>query len=181
MVPFALKTLLENVAADAVIKSAKAVWSKMPWAKNAQKVAWVERRIAGLLHEAGELARNLTPEAVPMQLDRLLDRFVQDLVAEGVTEDDAKQIRESVSKEVQVHVLNPLADLGRTQRRLETLESETEELRRSLNRTETEFRRAETSVRDLERTLATLRAVAFVALALAIVAALLTVLLITRR
>lgn len=180
MVPFALKTLLENVAADAVLKSAKAVWAKMPWAKNAQKVAWVERRIAGLLHEAGELARNLAPEAVPMQLDRLLDRFTQDLVAEGVSEEDAKLIRESVAKEVQVHVLNPLADLGRTQKRLETLEAETDELRRALSRTEGELRRTESTAKELERNLARLGATANVALALAIVAALITVLLVAR-
>lgn len=132
-----LKTVVELIASDTVVRGVKSVWQKMPWAKDRAKVDAVERRIAKLVDEAAQLARNLSPEAVGPETDRLLDRFVKDLVAEGIPADQAKELRDSVRAELRTSVLQPLEDVRRVQTRLENLEKENVDLVRRLGDLET--------------------------------------------
>ncbi|CAN5633645.1 hypothetical protein BH11ARM2_BH11ARM2_28230 [soil metagenome] len=125
-----LKTVIELVASDTVIRSVKSAWTKMPWAKDRGKVDAVERRISRLVDEAAQLARNLSPEAISPETDRLLERFVKDLQAEGIPVNEATELRDSVRAQLRTSVLQPMEDARRMQSRIESLEKENTELGR---------------------------------------------------
>lgn len=132
-----LKTVIELIASDTVMRGVKSVWTKMPWAKDRAKVDAVERRISRLVDEAAQLARNLTPEAVGPELDRLLERFVKDIQADGIPANEATELRDSVRGQLRTAVLQPMEDARRIQNRLETLERENTELIRRVADLET--------------------------------------------
>ena len=119
-----LKAVFSLIDAERVLKGAKAAWAKSRWAKDASKVNEVERRIDALAHETGRLARNLAPDAVKPETDRLIDRFEKEVTDLGLTKEEAAELRKSVALQLDTSVLEPIADARRLQLRIETLERE---------------------------------------------------------
>ncbi|RYG32317.1 hypothetical protein EON81_20925 [bacterium] len=148
-----LKTVVELIASDTVVRGVKTVWQKMPWAKDRAKVDEVERRISRLVDEAAQLARNLSPEAVAPEMDRLLDRFAKDLVAEGIPAEQAKELRDSVRAQLRTSVLQPMEDVRRVQSRLEALEKDNGDLARRVVDLESRREEGKTDIHRLHNML----------------------------
>lgn len=147
--PVIYKALVESAGVELVKKGVASVMAKMPWAKDARKANIVERKIQLLVEAASDLARNLVPEAVDAQLERLLNDFHADLVAEGISAEDATLVKDSVRAQLRTSVLLPLQDLGRVQRRLENLEKESLEHRGQVEALEKRFDEVESENRAL--------------------------------
>lgn len=121
--PAIMRALLTGAAADLL----KTAVQKMPWAKDRNKVQYVERQIGLLVGKTANLARNLVPGGKSQQLERLLDEFYEDLVKEGISEADAKLVKESVRSQIDATVIQPLEDFSRIHSRLQVLEHENDE------------------------------------------------------
>ena len=121
-----LKTIVDLVASEAVLKGAKALWAKMPWAKDPAKVDAVERLIDSLVADTARLARALPSDSVAPELDRLVIRFRQDLEAMKIPVEEARLLEQSVRRQVQSTVVDPIEEFRAVQRRLDTLEAENE-------------------------------------------------------
>jgi len=126
--PAPLASILAPMATELALKAAKAIWAKMPWAKDPIRVCHVERLIDALVADTARLARSLPESAIPSELDRLMARFSVDLQQEGIPVDQARQLTDTVRKQIQVTVIEPIDDNRRIQARLQTLENENQTL-----------------------------------------------------
>lgn len=167
-----LKAAFELLGTERVLRVAKDAWAKSKWARDASKVNAVERKIDALTHETGRLARNLAPDAVKGETDRLIIRFEKELEELGLTADEAVELRKSVAIQIETSVLEPIAEARRLQARLERLEKENDDQAKRLAALEP---LAERTVEAEKRATAasTLASIALAASGLAVVATLL--------
>ena len=126
--PAPLTAILAPMATELALKAAKAIWAKMPWAKDPVRVGHVERLIDALVADTARLARSLPEPAIPSELDRLMARFSVDLQQEGIPVDQARQLTDTLRKQIQVTVIEPIDDNRRIHTRLECLERENQAL-----------------------------------------------------
>jgi DNA-binding transcriptional MerR regulator len=126
--PAPLTAILAPMATELALKAAKAIWAKMPWAKDPVRVGHVERLIDALVADSARLARSLPEKAISSELDRLMARFSVDLQQEGIPVDQARQLTDTLRKQIQVTVIEPIDDNRRIHARLETLEAENQSL-----------------------------------------------------
>ena len=131
-----LKAAFELIGAERVLKVAKGAWAKSKWARDASKVNAVERKIDTLTHEAGRLARNLAPDAIAPEVERLVVRFEAELLELDLTKEEAIDLRRSVAAQIETSVLEPIAEARRLSARIETLERENIESAKRLAATE---------------------------------------------
>lgn len=167
---------LAEQAAAMVVKGARSALAKMPWARDAQRVQTVERKIAVLVDRVATLARSVPADNAEPLLEPMIQDFRQDLLNENINESDANQLVESVRAQIRSSVLRPLQDASRIVDRLEFLENENIEQEKRLVELERYRERTETIARDHERharLIQTLSAVAMALAAVAILAALL--------
>lgn len=114
-----LKTVVELVASDAVVRGAKAAWGKLPWARDAKKVEAAERRTAALAEDVASLARTLPTAEVESGMDRVLGRFEKDLTGDGLRPEEARTVRDSVRAQLRASVLGPVLEIRRLGERLD--------------------------------------------------------------
>jgi ABC-type transporter Mla subunit MlaD len=126
--PAPLTAILAPMATELALKAAKSIWAKMPWAKDPVRVGHVERLIDALVADTARLARSLPEKAISSELDRLMARFSVDLQQEGILVDQARQLTDTLRKQIQVTVIEPIDDNRRIHARLETLEAESQSL-----------------------------------------------------
>ena len=126
--PAPLAAILAPMATELALKAAKAIWAKMPWAKDPVRVGHVERLIDALVADTARLARSLPESAIPSELDRLMARFSVDLQQEGIPVDQARQLTDTLRQQIQVTVIEPIDDNRRIHARLESLEAENQSL-----------------------------------------------------
>ncbi|GEM_PF-4583222 len=127
-----LKGLLDIIGGERVLSAAKSAWSKSKWARDQSKVNAVERKIDTLTHETARLARNLAPEAVKAETDRLIARFERELEELGLTKEEAADLRKSVATQLETSVLEPITEARRLGARLEGLEKENADVAKRL-------------------------------------------------
>lgn len=173
---------LAEQAAALVVKQARGVMSKMPWARDAQRVQSVERKIAVLVDRVATLARNVPQDSVDPLLEPMLGDFRNDLITlEKIPDGEANQIVESVRAQIRTEVLRPLQDAAQLIRRIETLESENDAQAKRLTDLEA-FRDAQTArFEGLDRQSRSLQTLIAVALTLAFVATVVGLLVLARR
>jgi hypothetical protein len=172
---------LAEQAAGMVVKGARNVLAKMPWARDTQRVQVVERKIAVLVDRVAMLARNVPTDAADPLLEPLIQDFRQDLLNEHLTENEAKLVVDSVRAQIRTTVLQPLQDAERIVSRVEVLEKENEEQAKRIAELETYRQRIELTELERERHARMLQTLCAVALALAAVATLLALVGILRR
>ncbi len=167
---------LAEQAAGLVVKGARGVLAKMPWARDAQRVQTVERKIAVLVDRVATLARNVPAESADPLLEPLIQDFRQDLLEERITESEANQLVESVRAQIRSTVLRPLQDAAAVVRRLETLERENADQEKRLAALESERGTLTARDQDRERHARLMQSITYVALTLSGVATLLAIL-----
>ena len=126
--PAPLTAILAPMATELALKAAKAIWAKMLWARDPVRVGHVERLIDALVADTARLARSLPESVIPSELDRLVARFSVDLQQEGIPVDQARQLTDTLRKQIQVTVIEPIDDNRRIHARLEALENENQTL-----------------------------------------------------
>ncbi len=160
-----LKAALDLLGAERVLKVAKDAYAKSKWARDASKVNAVERKIDALSHEAGRLGRNLAPDAVKPEVERLVARFEKEVTELGLTKEEAADLKGSVAAQLETSVLEPIAEARRLQTRIETLERENAEGAKRLTTLESLAER----VLEAEKRAASAQALTAVALGLSAV------------
>lgn len=172
---------LAEQAAGLVVRHARGVLTRMPWARDAKRVEMVERKIAVLVDRVATLARNVPVQTSEPLLEPLLQDFRRELLAEKISEAEANEIVDSVRAQIRTEVLRPLEDAAVMLARLETLESENETFRRDieqLERTQTDLvARVSNQERESRRYLV----VATIAMTLALLATVLGLITLGRR
>ncbi|MGV3615692.1 MAG: hypothetical protein ACO1SV_10195 [Fimbriimonas sp.] len=172
---------LAEQAAALVVKGARNVLTKMPWARDLQRVHTVERKIALLVDRVATLARNVPPESADPLLEPMIQDFREDLLAEKITEGEANQIVESVRAQIRTSVLRPLHDASHIVTRLETVERENVELAKRLTSLEAFRAREESREADRERHARLVQTLAAVAIVLGAIATLVGLVVLARR
>ena len=119
-----LKTVVELVASDAVVRGAKAAWSKSPWARDGKKVEAAEKRTAALAEDVALLARTLPTGEIEAGMDRALLRFESDLTGDGLRPEEARTVREAVKAQLRASVLGPVVEIRRLGERIEDMVAE---------------------------------------------------------
>lgn len=135
-----LKTVVELVASDAVVRGARAAWAQLPWAKDGRKAERAEKRTAALAEDVATLARTLPVADVEAGMERALARFETDLTGDGLKPDEARTIRDAVKAQLKASVLGPVVEIRRLGERIEDLGTERATLTKRIEELE---RRAE--------------------------------------
>jgi hypothetical protein len=172
---------LAEQAASLVVKHARGVLAKMPWARDAQRVQSVERKIALLVDRVATLARNVPIDRNDALLEPLIEDFRKELLQERIAPEEAGQIVDSVRAQIRTEVLRPLYDAAQMVARIEALEREGDEGRGQV----AELRRELTAMAEREalreRQLRQMQLLLAVCLTLAAVATLVGLVVLGRR
>ena len=167
---------LAEQAANLVIRQARGVLDRMPWAKDARRVESVERKIAVLVDRVAEVARNVPVEASEPMLEPLIAEFRRDLALEKIPESEAELIVNSVRAQIRTEVLRPLQDANRIITRLETLEREHEDTTQEIGTLRSRLVELELAAKASEKQTRSYLVLNAVSLTLAAIAAILALL-----
>jgi hypothetical protein len=118
-----LAPILEGLAVDAVVRIGKSLLSRMPWAKDENRVGQVEARIRRLAAEATESTRHMSEDAIDSQIDRLFFQFQKDLGGFGLPDGQASEITETLRKELEVTVIAPARERRAAQTWMQEIEA----------------------------------------------------------
>jgi len=121
-VPVLLKVAAEVGGVDLAIRGAKSIWSRMPWAQDAQKREAVDGAAERFLRDAEELVTHVPEEEAEKSLRRLADGFQKHVAELGLSSEDAAQVRATLLEQIDLRAIRPIKRLRALEARLADLE-----------------------------------------------------------
>ncbi|HWD38188.1 MAG TPA: hypothetical protein VG944_05015 [Fimbriimonas sp.] len=125
------------------------LWNKLPFAQDQIKKEKAEALLATLLEDSNKLARALPPEEADDRIDRLIEQFRKDLIAEKIPADQADMLVERGGLFVKLLVTGPMGETAALRERVAELEQVVEGIEGELSRLKSDSAKPDRS-RELE-------------------------------